>query len=71
LNTKILNIDKFIDDHTNNLDIVILNEYHSYPYTRFNLMYILKNLKSKEYEYLALDTLHPKFVTDRFISCRF
>lgn len=40
-------------------DIVMFNEFHVFPHTRFNFMYVLKDLKRKGYDYLALETLPP------------
>ena len=40
-------------------DIVMFNEFHVFPHTRFNFMYVLKDLRRKGYDYLALETLPP------------
>lgn len=59
------NAENFIDNISSNYDIIMFNEYHQLPHTRFNFMYFLKKLKEKGFNYLALETLDaPKNETE-------
>jgi hypothetical protein len=56
-NELLENAENFVDNISSNYDIIMFNEYHQLPHTRFNFMYFLKKLKEKGFNYLALETL--------------
>lgn len=57
----------FVSTISINYDIIMFNEYHQLPHTRFNFMYFLKKLKNNGFNYLALETLDsPKNEDDIF-----
>lgn len=49
----------YMDPLQQDLDAVMYNEFHTYPHTRYNFMYVLKGLKEKGYNYLAIEALTP------------
>ncbi|MFD2907348.1 hypothetical protein ACFSX9_01230 [Flavobacterium ardleyense] len=57
--SKTQNLSQKINIIADTNDVVMFNEFHVFPHTRFNFMYILKDLKRKGYDYLALETLPP------------
>ncbi|MBC9798464.1 hypothetical protein [Sinomicrobium weinanense] len=64
---KLQNLKSFIGEVADSCDIMMFNEFHSYPHTRFNFMYTLQILKSRGFEYLALETLPPPQPNDSLI----
>lgn len=65
---KIRTNDVFIDSIAEVNDIIMFNEFHAFPHTRFNFMYYLKLLKDKGFEYLALETLPAPEENDILIT---
>ncbi len=55
--TKLVDLYKYIDKLPNDLDAIMLNEFHTFTHTRYNFMYVLKTLRDKGYTYLALESL--------------
>jgi len=67
--SKVHNLLEKINEIAINNDIIMFNEFHHYPHTRFNFMHVLKELKNKGFNYLALETLNaPKKFDDIFVN---
>ncbi|WP_445458258.1 hypothetical protein [Flavobacterium sp. HNIBRBA15423] len=58
----------YIDKLPKDLDAVMFNEFHTFPHTRYNFMYVLKTLRDKGYNYLALETLPAPTEKDSLIT---
>lgn len=58
----------YLDALPKDLDAVMFNEFHVFPHTRYNFMYVLKNLREKGYNYLALETLPAPTEKDSLIT---
>lgn len=49
-------------------DIYMFNEFHAYPHTRFNFMYMLKKLKERGFDYLAVEAFPPPNENENLIT---
>ncbi len=58
--SKFLDLEDYLGVIAKENDVVMFNEFHSYPHTRFNFMFALRKLRELGYEYLALETLSPR-----------
>lgn len=66
--TQLIEFDNYIRGLNDSIDIVMFNEFHSYPHTRYNFMFALKKLKEKGFQYLALETLPAPNENDSLIT---
>jgi len=65
---KLEDLEDYISKISDSIDVFMFNEFHSYPHTRYNFMFVLKRLREKGFQYLALETLPPPEEKDSLIT---
>lgn len=53
--SNLVSIEHFIEQAAQENDILLFNEHHSYPHTRYNFMQTLSKLKNEGFSFLALE----------------